>query len=153
MGENILEKTVFNSDTEFSSRILVLMAEVREPLTLERILLYDFISCFPLTFGIQGNSVLGKNRFLFSEISLRREKIVSALRTLMFKGLVAVCLDVHSGFLYALTKEGLVLDKCLEDDYLNAYLDNLDQVIEKYSGYGDIELMMSVQKKSEEIEV
>ena len=86
MGDQVLRKSPYNSELEYSLRAVVILAELEYPMTLERLVSYDFISVDPSAFGLEGNNIHGENTLKFSEFSSRRVMMKKRL-TLLFSGI------------------------------------------------------------------
>lgn len=132
---------LFNSDTEFSLRVLALLGEYGRAMTLDEIFFVDFIACYPSIFGIDGYDIVGTNTYLLGELPLRRQKISDATKILLFKNLLNVKLDPVKGFLYGISNKGVNFDLNFDNDYMEKFRGNIDSVLSKYEGKSEIELM------------
>lgn len=141
VDRKILKEELFNSDAEFALRVLSVLEIIESPMSLEKILIVDFISCYPSAFGVDGENVVGTNSFLLGELPLRRHKVSDALRMLLFKGLVEVELNPVRGYLYSISNSGQEFDLDFDNDYMEMYRVNVYAVIGKFGNKSDGELM------------
>lgn len=140
MGDSLLRISLFNSATEFAIRTVVLLAELESPMTLDRIVAYDFIATYPTEFNIGSVDINGKNHFKFSEFALRRESTKEAIKLLLFKNLVDIAEDNACGFKYLISLKGNIFAENLKNEYLMQYRSNIARVEDKFCSTDDLHL-------------
>ena len=85
MVEGMIEST-YNSVFEIELRILILLEHSKEEfLSSDMIAVLDFIVVYGKEFGVSKTNLHGDNRFKFSELPSRREKVLKALKELVKK--------------------------------------------------------------------
>lgn len=138
---------LLNTPFETSLRALLLLKESATPLTLDRILAYDFISIYAKEFRICGISINGNNGFAFSEYALKRKLMGTALKKLVLSRLVTVS-ERSAGFLYQISATGTsVVDK-LKSDYAKDYRSLCKCTMEVYGECSDTELQEIISSAS-----
>lgn len=119
----------FNSVFETTLRILVLMEVFIKPKTVDMLCMADFVTTYGLCFGISNHNINGENKFKFSELAARREKVGAALRDLCLMGM-AISSAEKDGINYSLTETGSKLASELDSAYAEAYRATAQRTVE-----------------------
>lgn len=139
---------LFNTAFETSLRLLLLLNMSKRPLTLDRILAYDFISTHGDKFKISEESINGNNGFAFSEYALKRVLIDLALKDLVLNTIVTA-LEKPAGFQYQITPKGTSFANKLRNDYYAIYYKDCCNLTMNYFGeYSDDELADEINRAS-----
>lgn len=147
VGWAIMNEYIFNSSKEVQLRILLLLSLCTdESLSLDRIVYYDFMTCFGIDFEVSDYNLHGDNNFRYSELSSRREMISVALKKLVIKGLVDI--SSNNGFEYSISKTGSDLVRKLGSLYALEYKKICVEVLLEYTSFTDIELFDYISQKS-----
>lgn len=112
---------LFNTPFEISIRILLLLSAYAQPITVERILITDFISTYGKDFGITENNLNGDNSYRFSEFIARRELVKQAVKKLVLQRLIKPE-GSKLGFIYTLTEDGRNLINEFVSSYAEKYV-------------------------------
>ena len=119
----------FNSVFETTLRILVLMEVFIKPKTVDMLCMADFVTTYGLCLGVSNHNINGENKFKFSELAARREKVGAALRDLCLMGLAISSVE-KDGINYSLTETGSKLASELDSAYAEAYRATAQRTVE-----------------------
>jgi hypothetical protein len=138
MGGNMTE-SVFNSTFEMELRILLLMsAAKKQAFSVDRIVSMDFIVCYAGDFQLPYLNPQGDNKYMFTELASRRERIQTAVKSLVIQGLLDVGMD--GGYVFCITDAGSKYIKKLKSDYATQYKAIATDAIKRFKGYSDLQL-------------
>jgi hypothetical protein len=96
---------LFNTPYEISIRVLLALETAGSAETVDKITVADFITVYGEDFGISDTNLHGDNPFRFSEFSLRRQRVETALKDLVLDGMVEA-FPTKKGFKYAISSRG-----------------------------------------------
>ena len=140
--------TVFNSDFEFSLRILQILNQTRETgLSIDRLIGIDFITVYGRDFGVSEYNLHGNNNFRFSELSCRRDLIKSSIKYLALNRLIQVEFD-KDGYLYSISESGELFCSKLNNSYIDEYQRIVKQTLKYVADYSDRALANMLNKSS-----
>lgn len=134
-----MTESVFNSTFEMELRILLLMsAAKKQAFSVDRIVSMDFIVCYAGNFQLPYLNPQGDNKYMFSELASRRERIQTAVKGLVIQGLLDVGMD--GGYVFCITDAGNKYIKKLKSDYATQYKVIATDAIKRFKGYSDLQL-------------
>lgn len=144
--EKMMEST-YNSVFEIELRILLLLEHSKQDfLSSDMIAALDFITVYGKEFDVSKENLHGDNRFKFSELPSRREKVFQALKELVKKNMVDI--DLSKGFKFQINNKGYQFIEKLEGSYAIEYGEIADIACEKYGDMEEAELYKYIQSKS-----
>lgn len=139
--------STYNSVFEMKLRILLLLEHSRQEfLSSDMIAALDFITVYGKEFNVSDINLHGDNRFKFSELPSRREKVFSALKELVKDNMVDI--DLSKGFQFQINNRGYQFIEKLEGNYAIEYSQIADAVCDKYDCMDEAELYKFIQSKS-----
>ena len=142
-----MKNSLFNSTFEVELRILCLLGSGRKPvMSLERIVLMDFIVCYAECFQIPYMNLHGDNGQMYGELSNRRQLCDEAIKSLVIQGLVDVTVD--NGYFYSISATGKKYVRKLQSEYARLYQEIAELAIKKYKKYPDNELSLIIQENA-----
>lgn len=146
MVERMMEST-YNSVFEIELRILILLEHSKEDfLSSDMIAALDFVVVYGKEFGVSKTNLHGDNRFKFSELPSRREKVLKALKELVKKDMVDI--DLSKGFKFQINNKGYQFIEKFEGSYAIEYSEIADAACNKYGDMDEAELYKYIQSKS-----
>ena len=123
--------SAFNSVLEISMRLLLLLNVANDSLSIDELVVIDFVTVYAADFGISSYNLHGQNRSKESEFAARRLQSKEAISSLVVQGYAAVE-ESEEGFLFFCTPEGEKLCDHMANsyaaDYTAATLKALDYV-------------------------
>lgn len=138
MGGRMTE-SVFNSTFEMELRILLLVsAAKKKAFSIDRIISLDFIVCYAGHFQLPYLNPQGDNKYMFSELASRRERIQEAVKSLVVQGLLDVGLE--NGYVFSITDIGSKYIKKLQSEYAVQYKTIATDAIRRFKDYSDLQL-------------
>lgn len=135
-----MANTLFNTSFEYSLHILMLLSVSKCPLSVERILAYDFMAVYARSFGLSEKSLHGENGFAFSELVARKAKISAAIKESVLEGLV-IADNREEGTVYYLSNTGKQVDDQLQTQYAAQYRYLIIKADDRYHRYPDSSLI------------
>ncbi len=134
-----MTESVFNSTFEMELRILLLMsAAKKKAFSVERIVSLDFIVCYAGYFQLPYLNPQGENKYMFSELASRRERIQEAVKSLVLQGLLDVRLN--KGYVFSITDTGSKYVRKLKNEYAVQYKTIAADAIKRFKDYSDLQL-------------
>lgn len=134
-----MTESVFNSTFEMELRILLLMsAAKKKAFSIDRIVSLDFIVCYAGYFQLPYLNPQGDNKYMFSELASRRERIQEAVKSLVVQGLLDVGLE--NGYVFSITGIGSKYIKKLQSEYAVQYRTIATDAIRRFKDYSDLQL-------------
>lgn len=130
---------VFNSTFEISLRILLILKCVRNELSIDKMLSFDYLATYGKEFKISQYNLHGENNYSFCELTAKRDIMNKAIKELVLKEYVIPCYS-KKGFLYKISDIGMTFCDFLNDIYAKEYLSNVSNVIEIFENYSDFQL-------------
>lgn len=138
MGGSMTE-SVFNSTFEMELRVLLLMsAAKKKAYSIERIVSLDFIVCYAGYFQLPYLNPQGDNKYMFSELASRRERLQEAVKGLVVQGLLNVEMD--NGYAFSITDAGSKYIRKLKSEYALQYKAIAADAIKRFKDYSDLQL-------------
>lgn len=135
---------LFNSPFEMELRSLLLLSVCgKNPVSVERLVALDFISCYGADFGLPVSNLHGCNRTKFGELSNRRMLVQEAIKGLVTKGMADVSLD--HGYKFMISANGKKYVRKFESDYSQEYKSAAKEAVKKYKKKSDEEIMEEIQ--------
>ena len=147
MDSELLKESPYNSELEYSLRAIIVLAELEYPMTLERLVAYDFISVYPSSFGLKGDNLHGENVLKFSEFSARHEMMKKALGALLSRGFVEFSI-FPDGYYYSVTAKGLSFSEKLKNSYARKMRLNVINTDDFFHGKDDISIAKAINEKA-----
>ena len=112
--------SAFNSNTEIALRILLSLYVSEESLSVDELVILDFITIYAKDFGITTYNLHGDNQSKESEYAARRQQMKEALRFLVTQDYVNVE-ETENGFLFSINAKGTILCDSMESTYAADY--------------------------------
>lgn len=141
-------KRVFNTEFETSLKILLLLSTISpESMATERIVYYDFIASYGLSFSVYNINLNGDNSYRFEEIGARRTRCVQAIKSLVLDGLISVEKS-SEGFKYRINTKGMNAVEALSSEYAKQYRDAVKGTHDKFCMTSDDELIKGINQKA-----
>ena len=137
---------IFNTAFEMKLRIILLLSQTKQALSMEEIVDYDFITIYSKDFGIGSENLHGDNDFKYSEFASRQELAWLAIKELVVEGTITVMTD--KGFYYKISDQGLKYANSLESAYSIQYRETARQVLQKYAGCSENEVSNVINAKA-----
>ena len=143
MGEMTMDR-IFNSVFEVSLRMVLLLSlSEGNPLSLDRVAAYDFITINSRYFGYSDAVLHGENEFGLSEYASRRHLAQQALRELVLDGAVRVAYGTME-FFYSITESGIKMAQGFKSEYAMKYLQLARKTISKLVSVDEAEIIALV---------
>ena len=134
-----MTESVFNSTFEMELRVLLLMsAAKKKAYSIERIVSLDFIVCYAGYFQLPYLNPQGDNKYMFSELASRRERLQEAVKGLVVQGLLNVEMD--NGYAFSITDAGSKYFRKLKSEYALQYKAIAADAIKRFKDYSDLQL-------------
>lgn len=138
---------LFNTPLEHGLRVLFLLDTQVKPISLERIYIYDFITCFSSIFDIKATNLHGNEFLSFSQLPSRRTKCHEGIKTMVLNGFIKSEVS-DKGFCYSISDKGKTFLNSIESSYKLEYLSIASKVSRKYQSLNDLELQVLINNKS-----
>jgi hypothetical protein len=120
-------------------RVLLLMsAAKKKAYSIERIVSLDFIVCYAGYFQLPYLNPQGDNKYMFSELASRRERLQEAVKGLVVQGLLNVEMD--NGYAFSITDAGSKYIRKLKSEYALQYKAIAADAIKRFKDYSDLQL-------------
>lgn len=139
----MMSNKLFNSSFEISLRILLLLNEITKPVSIDRIIAYDFITIYSKFFGLSDASLNGENKFAFSEFAASRKVTQKAIKEMVVNRLVIVSRSAY-GMDYSISGIGKRASETLQSEYAASYRALCKKTHEKYASYSDLQLVWMI---------
>ena len=110
----------FNSNTEIALRILLSLYASEESLSIDELVILDFITVYANDFGIATYNLHGENKSKESEFAARRQQAKEAIRFLVTQDYIDVE-EAETGFLFSINEKGTALCDAMESTYAADY--------------------------------
>lgn len=136
-----MTNNMFNSKTEIALRILLTLYTSEENLSVDDLVIYDFMTIYAKDFGLTSYNLHGDNNSKESEFAARRQQVKEAIRFLVTQGYVDIE-ESERGFLFAASKKGIALCDAMESAYAADYTAAAIKVTE-YARHHDLEVLLS----------
>lgn len=137
---------IFNSISEVSMRVLLLLDNIDDPISLERITILDFFATFGKDFGFSDKNLHGDGHLNMSEFSARNNIIRKTIVPLQQNHFIIIDGSML-GITYSISKEGRHLCGCSTMDYGKEYRIELEKVLKQTHKLTDDEIFHLLQKK------
>lgn len=141
---------LFNTPFELSLHVLILLSLMEKSITFDRIVAYDFISVYSNYFGFNNNPLNGENSFSFGELPVKRSKLSISIKNLVRDGLV-IAHNSDKGMIYTISTAGSKVAQSLVSEYAIEYRKVASQIMNKYKGYSDLELLCEINNMSTKV--
>lgn len=112
--------SAFNSNTEIALRILLSLYASEENLSVDELVILDFVTIYAKDFGIKTYNLHGDNKSKESEFAARRQQVKEAIRFLVTQDYVDVE-EAENGFLFSINANGTALCDSMESTYAADY--------------------------------
>ena len=140
-----MSNRLFNSILETELRLLLLLeAEKRKAMSLERLICLDFISCYAENYQLPYINLHGENELMYGEIASRKMLSQDAIRDLVVKGLVEVSVD--NGYIYKINKADRKYINSMQSEYAKQYREIAAEALSLFKKYSDEDLNNMIQK-------
>ncbi|NMB97431.1 MAG: hypothetical protein GYA02_12620 [Clostridiaceae bacterium] len=139
---------LYNTPFEASLRILLILETLNyQSFSVDMLAAIDFISLYGRDFGLSNENLHGDNNYKFSEFTLRRELIKTAIKNLVLDDLLKVS-STKQGFTFSSNQKGLNFSEHLSSDYANTYRQAVYSVKEFVSNKTEREVLEYINKRS-----
>ena len=115
-----MTNNTFNSNTEIALRILLSLYASEESLSIDELVILDFITVYAKDFGIATYNLHGENKSKESEFAARRQQAKEAIRFLVSQDYIDVE-EAETGFLFSINEKGTALCDAMESTYAADY--------------------------------
>ncbi|MCF0106027.1 MAG: hypothetical protein HUJ53_04645 [Holdemanella sp.] len=139
---------IFNSTFETSIRILILLDQIRIPLSRERIVNYDLMACFAKDFGVTDYNLHGEDHEEAAELPARRIRVNNALKKLVLDGYVLP--QKNNVFLFTLSNSGRQYVHSLSSEYASKYASAVNCIHHRFSSKNDSDLLIIICTRDKE---
>ncbi len=112
--------SAFNSSTEIALRVLLTLYSSDESLSVDELVILDFMTIYAKDFGISTYNLHGENKSKESEFAARRQQVKEAIRFLVTQHYIDVE-ESENGFLFGINEKGLALCDAMESEYAVDY--------------------------------
>ena len=131
--------SLFNSTFEVELRTLLLLSKNKSsPISLDRIIALDFITCYAEDFQIPYENLHGENSFMYSELAARKVLFREGIKKAVVDGLVTPVID--NGYKFLLNDVGKKYTNALKSTYAKNYKEIVAEVHKSFKNYSDEEL-------------
>lgn len=138
---------VYNSVSEMKLRILLLLNKnSNNCFSSDMIAALDFVVVYGVIFNVSNFNLHGDNKFKFSELPSRREKVYMALKELVKERFVDVILN--NGFCYKINDKGINYIGGFNSTYALEYSNIALKAFELYGTMDEAALYKLIQSKS-----
>lgn len=142
-----MTSNAFNSNTEIALRILLSLYASEESLSVDELVILDFVTIYAKDFGISSYNLHGENKSKESEFAARRQQVKEAIRFLVTQDYIDVE-EAETGFLFSINQKGSTLCDVLESNYAADYTAAASKAAE-YIKHHDLEnLLSSINRKA-----
>ena len=142
-----MTNNVFNSNTEIALRILLSLYASEENLSVDELVIRDFMTIYAKDFGVTSYNLHGDNKSKESEFAARRQQVKESIRFLVTQGYVDIE-EAQSGFLFAINEKGTTLCDAMESAYAADYTSTAIKVAE-YARQHDLDdLLSTINRKA-----
>lgn len=142
-----MTNSAFNSNTEIALRILLSLYATEESLSIDELVILDFITVYAKDFGIASYNLHGDNKSKESEFAARRQQVKEAIRFLVTQDYINVE-EAANGFLFSIDQKGTTLCDSMESTYAADYTAAAIKAAE-YTKQHDLEtLLSSINRKA-----
>ena len=139
-------KTLYNTLSEISSRLLILLSECDEPKDIETLTLYDLFSTYGKRYGFLDNNLHGDAVINVNEFSTRSTLVSESIGFLVKNGQVNYIAGAN-GFVYSSTPGGDDISKSFSSQYALEYRTAVKGILYQTKGMGIPELKSIVFRK------
>lgn len=133
--------SAFNSNTEIALRILLSLYACEESLSVDEVVILDFMTVYAKDFGIASYNLHGENKSKESEFAARRQQVKEAIRFLVTQDYINVE-ESESGFLFSINEKGTTLCDAMEGNYAADYTAAAIKAAD-YAKHNDLEVLLS----------
>ena len=137
---------IFNSITEVAMRLLLLLGNMDDPISLERITILDFFATFGKDLGFTDKNLHGDGNLNMSEFSARNNIVNKTISILLQNRFIKI-FGSESGITYSISEEGRRLCSCSTMDYGKEYLLELESILKLTNKQTDNEIFKFLQGK------
>lgn len=139
--------SAFNSNTEIALRILLSLYASEESLSVDELVILDFVTVYAKDFGITTYNLHGENKSKESEFAARRQQIKEAIRFLVMQDYVDVE-EAENGFLFCINANGIALCDSMESTYAADYTAAAIKAAEHAKKHGLKEVLSDINRKA-----
>lgn len=135
--------SIFNSVFENSLKVVLLLKEMTDPATADRVAALDFITTYAGSLGTGTLNLNGDNVYMYSEFTVRRRVIKEALKDLVLFGYVDPE-KTSEGIVYQITEDGIGYAADMQSDYAKEYSQTARCALERYGERSERELLRMI---------
>lgn len=117
-------KKVFNTIFENSMRLLLILSNIRKPISSDMIAIIDFLTLYSETLGIGGSDINGQNSLAFCEYIARQSIMKKSIKQMSVDGFININ-KTNNGFCYSISEKGKSFVQSLDSRYKDNYVNNL----------------------------
>ncbi|WP_339011772.1 ABC-three component system middle component 2 [Lactococcus garvieae] len=122
---------LFNSSFELSLRVVLSLSVSKVALSLDQLLLIDFLTTYGEKFELTPTNLHGDNPFYASELAARRKQLPLAIKQLVLSSLI-VPTQTKKGFAYLIHPDTKTLYQQFSSTYAKTYLKQ-SSIVQKFS--------------------
>lgn len=137
---------IFNSLKETSLRILLNLL-INKQITLNRLILLDFVSLYGKDFDVSDYNLNGDGPYNLTEYSTKRTQIMDSIKYLVRNGLVDTEISDKT-FLFSLSEKGRLYCNEFKSDYAIDYIDQITIAKTYFSNFSDENIQQFVEYKT-----
>lgn len=142
-----MTNNAFNSNTEIALRVLLSLYASEESLSVDELVILDFITIYAKDFWVSTYNLHGENKSKESEFAARRQQVKEAIRFLVTQDYIDVE-ETNSGFLFSINQKGTVLCDAMESSYAADYTAAASKAYDYVRGHELDDLLSSINRKA-----
>lgn len=139
--------SAFNSNTEIALRVLLTLYSSDESLSVDELVMMDFMTIYAKDFGISSYNLHGENKSKESEFAARRQQVRDAICFLVTQCYIDVE-ESEKGFLFGINEKGLALCDSMESKYAMDYAAAALKVAEYAKHHNLEDLLSTINRKA-----
>lgn len=142
-----MTNNAFNSNTEIALRVLLALYASEESLSVDELVILDFVTVYARDFGITTYNLHGDNKSKESEFAARRQQVKEAIRFLVTQDYIDVE-EAENGFLFSINAKGTALCDSMESTYAADYTAAAAKAIEYAREHGLETVLSDINRKA-----
>lgn len=143
----MMTNNAFNSNTEIALRVLLSLYATEESLSIDELVILDFVTVYAKDFGISTYNLHGENKSKESEFAARRQQVKEAIRFLVTQDYIDVE-EAENGFLFSNNQKGTALCDSMESNYAADYSAAAIKAMDYMRSHDLEDLLSSINRKA-----
>ena len=143
----MMTNNAFNSNTEIALRVLLSLYATEESLSIDELVILDFVTVYAKDFGISTYNLHGENKSKESEFAARRQQVKEAIRFLVTQDYIDVE-EAENGFLFSNNQKGTALCDSMESSYAADYSAAAIKAMDYMRSHDLEDLLSSINRKA-----